>query len=349
MITSLEGARILVVDDDGANVMLLERLLERWGYTNVTTTTDSRRVVALCMTVQPDLVLLDLHMPEPDGFELMELLAPWTAAQGYLPILVLTADPSETAKERALSFGAKDFLIKPLEATDVRLRVKNLLQTRRLHVELQHQNARLEERVQARTSDLEQSRFEILDRLALVAEYRDDATQQHAQRIGRTAGLIAEKLAFTAAAREQIRRAAPLHDIGKIGIPDDILLKPAKLTDDEFGVIMTHTTIGAQMLSGSQAPVLQLAEEIALTHHERWDGAGYPNGLDGDRIPIAGRVVAVADVFDALTHDRPYKRAWPLDAAIEEIISQRGRAFDAVVVDAFEALHHAELLVDIAR
>jgi len=344
LIEPLGSARILVVDDDRANVLLLERLLEHWGYTNVTATTDSSEVVALCKRLEPDLVLLDLHMPEPDGFKLMELLAPWAATRGYLPILVLTADPSEAAKERALSFGAKDFLIKPLEATDVRLRVRNLLETRHLHVELQAQNARLEERVEARTADLERSRLEILDRLALAAEYRDDATQQHAQRIGRTAGLVADRLALPATTPMQLRRAAPLHDIGKIGIPDHILLKPGRLTDDEFDVIRTHTTIGAQMLSGSAAPILQLAEEIALTHHERWDGAGYPNGLAGERIPIAGRIVAIADVFDALTHDRPYKRAWPLGDALEEITGQRGLAFDPAVVDVFAALDHEELL-----
>ncbi|MGH2840269.1 MAG: HD domain-containing phosphohydrolase [Solirubrobacteraceae bacterium] len=336
------------MDDDRANVLLLARLLERWGYTNVTSTTDSREVVALCERLEPDLLVLDLHMPSPDGFELMELLAPWSAAQGYVPILVLTADASETAKERALSFGAKDFLTKPLEATDVRLRVRNLLDTRRLHFELQSQNARLEERVKARTSDLEQSRHEILDRLALAAEYRDDDTHQHAQRIGRTAGLVARQLDLPTTTVEHIRRAAPLHDIGKIGIPDRILLKPGKLTDDEFAVIRTHTTIGAQMLSGSAAPMLQLAEEIALTHHERWDGAGYPNGLDGERIPIPGRIVAIADVFDALAHDRPYKRAWPIDAALAEIEDQRARAFDPDIVDAFQALDARELLVRFA-
>jgi putative two-component system response regulator len=265
--------------------------------------------------------------------------------------LVLTADASPEAKERALSMGAMDFLSMPLDTPEVRVRVKNLLETRHLHRDLQQHNDLLEERVQLRTADLElrtadleQSRFEVLDRLALAAEYRDDATNQHAKRIGRTATLLARELGFSAKALRQIRRTAPIHDIGKMGIPDQILLKPGKLTAAEFEVMKTHTTIGAQMLSGSQAPVLQMAEQIALTHHERWDGTGYPNGLAGEQIPIAGRIVSVADVFDALVHDRPYKEAWPVDQAAEEIIKQAGRQFDPQVVDAFQALDHAPLL-----
>jgi putative two-component system response regulator len=340
----LKSAPILVVDDEQANVMLLERVLQQSGYSNLVATTDSSQVVALCERLQPDLLLLDLHMPEPDGFELMRLLAPWTAKKGYLPILVLTADVSQEAKQQALSMGAQDFLTKPLDPIEVRLRVNNLLETRQLHTQLQRHNELLEQRVRVRTSDLEQSRLEILDRLALAAEYRDDDTHQHAQRIGRTAGLLAVQLKLGAKTASEIRRAAPLHDIGKIGIPDQILLKPGNLTPDEFEVIKTHTTIGAQMLSGSQAPLLQMAEQIALTHHERWDGTGYPVALASDQIPISGRIVAVADVFDALAHERPYKQAWPLDEVLAELSDQSGRQFDPAVIDAFQALDHAALL-----
>jgi putative two-component system response regulator len=342
--TSLRSAPILVVDDEQTNVLFIQRLLEQWGYRNVAATTDSGQVVDLCERLQPDLLLMDLHMPQPDGFALLELLAPWMTKKGYLPIMVLTADASREAKERALSMGAKDFLSKPLDTPEVRVRVKNLLETRRLHRDLQHHNDLLEQRVQVRTADLEQSRLEILDRLALAAEYRDDETHQHAKRIARTTTLLARELGFSAKTVRQIRHTAPIHDIGKIGIPDQILLKPGKLTAAEFEVIKTHTTIGAQMLSGSDAPLLQMAEQIALTHHERWDGTGYPNRLAGDRIPVTGRIVAVADVFDALTHERPYKEAWPLDRATQEIISQAGRQFDPQVVNAFQALDHAPLL-----
>jgi putative two-component system response regulator len=340
----LTSARILVVDDQQSNVMLLERLLEYWGYSNVTSTTDSSQVVSLCEQLQPDLLLLDLHMPQPDGFELLELLGPWIAENGYLPIIVLTADVSHEAKQRALSTGAKDFLNKPLESNEVFLRVRNLLETRHLHVELQRHNEVLEDLVQVRTGALEQSRLEVVERLALAAEYRDDETHQHAQRIGRTAGLVAQGLGIPEEAVREIRRAAPLHDIGKIGIPDDILLKPGRLAPAEFDVVKTHTTMGAQILSGSQAVLLQTAEVIALTHHERWDGTGYPAGLAGDQIPISGRIVAVADVFDALTHDRPYKQAWPLNDALHEIEHQSSGHFDPAVVDAFMTLDHTALV-----
>jgi putative two-component system response regulator len=340
---------ILVVDDDQANVLLLVRLLAAWGYSNVVSTTDSSEVVSLCESLQPDLLLLDLHMPPPDGFQLMELLAPWIATRGYLPILVLTADVSAEALRLALSMGAKDFLHKPFEAAEVRLRVENLLETRRLHAELRTHNELLEQRVRARTVDLEQSRLEILDRLALAAEYRDDETQQHAMRIGRTAGLLAAELELPDQTVRELRRVAPLHDIGKIAIPDRILLKPGKLTPDEFEVIKTHTTIGAQMLSGSDAPLLQLAEQIALTHHERWGGHGYPAGLVSDEIPISGRIVAVADVFDALGHDRPYRSAWPLGEVLAEIDRQCARQFDPAVIEAFQRLDHATLLEPLAR
>jgi putative two-component system response regulator len=339
---------ILVVDDDQANVLLLARLLAAWGYSNVVSTTDSSEVISLCEGLQPDLLLLDLHMPPPDGFQLLELLAPWIATRGYLPILVLTADVSAEALQLALSMGAKDFLTKPFEPAEVRLRVENLLETRHLHAQLKTHSELLEQRVRARTVDLEQSRLEILDRLALAAEYRDDETQQHAMRIGRTAGLLAAELGLADQIAREIRRVAPLHDIGKIAIPDRILLKPGKLTPDEFEVIKTHTTIGAQILSGSDAPLLQLAEQIALAHHERWDGHGYPAGLVRDEIPVSGRIVAVADVFDALSHDRPYRSAWALDEVLAEIDHQCGRQFDPAAIEAFQRLDHANLLEPLA-
>jgi putative two-component system response regulator len=341
-------ARILVVDDQPANVVLLERLLERWGYDNVVATTDSSEVFRLCHEAEPDLVLLDLHMPEPDGFAVMELLEHLTAGPTRLPILVLTADITPTARHRALSLGARDFVGKPFDPTEVQLRVANLLEMRRLQVELLGQNESLAARVRERTLDLEEARFEVLDRLALAAEYRDDDTQEHARRIGRTSVLIAERLGLCTEMRELLVRAAPLHDVGKIGIPDSILLKPARLTDEEFEVMKDHAQIGAELLSGGRSPVLQLAREIALTHHERWNGTGYPNGLIRDGIPLVGRIVSVADVFDALTHTRPYKEAWPIDRAVREICDAGARQFDPAVVEAFQALDHEALVTPIA-
>jgi putative two-component system response regulator len=335
---------ILAVDDEESNLLLLRRILQRAGYTNVETTTNPTSVPEMFVTARPRLVLLDLHMPQMDGFELMERLGPMTGERRSVPFLVLTADATEETKRRALSVGARDFLTKPLDQIELLLRVRNLLQVQHLQDRLYEQNANLEDEVAERTRDLEQARLEILDRLAIAAEYRDDATQEHAWRLGRTSALLALGLGLPDRDVELIRRAAPLHDIGKIGIPDAILLKPGRLTDEEFEQIKTHTTIGAEILSGSRSPLLVMAERIALTHHERWDGRGYPRGLAGEQIPLPGRILAVADVFDALTHERPYKRAWPVPEAAAEILSQAGGQFDPDVVEAFLQLDHQTLL-----
>ncbi len=338
MDTAVSRARILVVDDQQPNVLLLEHVLADAGFTNVISTTDSSRVAAMCAEDQPDLVLLDLQMPQPDGFEVMQQLEPFTGTQPRLPILVLTADHSSETKRRALSMGASDFLNKPFDVIEVVLRIRNLLLTRLLQLELGRQNAFLEERVRERTHDLEQARLEILQRLALAAEYRDDETYEHTQRVAETAGLLAEQLGCSEHEISLIRQAAPLHDIGKLGISDTILLKPGPLTSAEFDQIRGHTTAGAAILGGSHSDVLQLAAEVALAHHEWWDGTGYPDGLKGEMIPFSGRVVALADVFDALTHARPYKQAWPIDQAVAEIHELGGRQFDPAIVEAFDRL-----------
>jgi HD-GYP domain-containing protein (c-di-GMP phosphodiesterase class II)/CHASE3 domain sensor protein len=209
---------------------------------------------------------------------------------------------------------------------------------------LQEQNRTLEERVRARTSDLEAARVEILTRLASAAEYRDDATHQHTERVAKTTRLLALTLKLSRDQADLLALAAPLHDIGKIGIPDAVLLKPGKLTDDEFAVMKTHAQVGANMLAGSGSPVLQAAAQIAQHHHERWDGTGYPHRLRGTRIPLAARIVAVADTLDALTHERPYKAAWSLHDALHEIFSQSARQFDPRVIDALHQLDHGQLL-----
>jgi putative two-component system response regulator len=326
-------ARILIVDDEPANVLLLERLLTQAGYRHLRSLTDSRTALQACADFQPDLILLDLLMPHLDGYAVLEALRGQGAADGALPpALVLTADITREARERALGLGAKDFVTKPFERTEALLRIGNLLETRALHVRLRDQNRLLEAQVRERTRALLEAQIEILERLGRAAEFRDDATGQHTQRVGHGAAQLAQALGLPEEQVELIRRAAPLHDIGKIGIPDAILLKPGRLTPDEFAVMQAHTTGGAALLAHGCSELLRMAEVIALTHHERWDGSGYPQALQADTIPLAGRILAVVDVFDALTHDRPYKRAWTVEAAVAELKRQRGRQLDANLV-----------------
>ena len=233
---------------------------------------------------------------------------------------MLTADIAADTKRTALSLGARDFLTKPIDVHEVLLRVRNLLQTRYLRLELERTNDLLSERVAQRTAELEDAKLEMLDRLALAAEYRDDATGQHADRIGRTSELLARELGLDAAEARLIGSAARLHDIGKIGVADELLLKPGKYTEDNFKAMQLHSTIGARILSGSSNELLMMAEQVALTHHERWDGRGYPDGLAGEDIPLPGRIVSVADVFDALAHRRPYKEPWPVEEARQDAL-----------------------------
>jgi putative two-component system response regulator len=327
--------RILAVDDEPTNTLLLQRLLEGQGFGGVVTLNDPTQVIPTCNEISPDLVLLDISMPILDGFEVMELLRPWLEGSTPVPVIVLTADTTAATKRRALAAGARDFLTKPFDLEEVRLRVSNLLETRKLELELKAQRDELEQRVLERTRELEKARLEVIERLAMAAEYRDDATHEHAQRIGETSARLAAIMDEPDAEVEAIRRAAPLHDVGKIAIPDDVLLKPGPLTDDEHATMKGHTVIGARILSGGETQLLREAEEIALNHHERWDGHGYPNGLAGEAIPLPARIVAVADVFDALTHERPYKAAWTIEDAVNEISEQSGRQFDPAVVDAF--------------
>lgn len=336
-------SKILIVDDEPANVRLLERILQREGFKDVESTNDPRQFLALYAAKKPDILLLDLHMPGLDGFAVMEQLRGRIPPNEFVPILVLTADITPQARQRALSAGAKDFLTKPVDPTEVVLRIKNLLQTRFLYRQLQGQNETLEQKVRERTRELEQAQIEILERLARAAEYRDDETGHHAQRVGHTSAVLAHEMGLPDETVVLIRRAAPLHDVGKIGIPDSILLKPARLTDEEFDEMKKHTAIGAGILAGSRFPVLQMAEEIALYHHENWDGSGYMS-MEAELIPMAAQIVHAADVFDALTHERPYKEAWPVDEALTEIQDLSGRFFAQQVVEAVFAVHRQNRL-----
>ncbi len=330
-------APVLIVDDQEPNVILLRTILERAGHSCLYTTTNSRQVADLVDEIEPAIIILDLHMPKPDGFAILEALRAHVAPDDHQPVLVVTAETGDGAKETALQLGANDYLSQPLNPTELVLRVRNLLHSRLLQIRTRELNDELEERVRERTSQLDAAQFEILERLALVSDFRDDVTGLHARRVGHIAALVAQTLGLPSPEAELYRSAAPLHDIGKVAIPDRVLLKPGPLTGEEFEQMKTHAPIGARLLSGSRFPILQLAEQIALTHHERWDGKGYI-GLAGDDIPLSGRIVSVCDVFDALTHERPYKPAWPVADAVREMMRQRGHMFDPRLVDALLSL-----------
>lgn len=355
--TSLLASRILIVDDEPVNVCLLKSILKQAGYSNITCLRNPLEVRQLCVSQVPDLVLLDLNMPGCDGFGVLEDLKFWRDHH-YLPVLMLTATSDPQTCCRALAAGAKDFVAKPFHAGEILLRVHNLLETAHLQRCLRDQNNQLELRVYERTQELEQlnfilmkgkvalraSQLEILERLAQAAEFRDDDTGQHTQRVGEMAGRIAEAIGWKPARVELLRLASPLHDVGKIGIPDSILLKPGKLTADEFATVKQHAQLGAHLLQNGRSALVSLAHSIALNHHERFDGRGYPHGLQSDNIPLEGRIVAVADVYDALTHHRPYKAAWSCAEAIAEIQRGAGTQFDPGVVKAFSEVVESTLI-----
>ncbi len=273
-------------------------------------------------------------MPEMNGFEFLQAFKSQERFR-HIPVIVLTAVEEREEKVKALSLGADDFLLKPVDVRELSLRIKNAL-------ELKGYRDALQEKVEERTKQLREAydelkitQLEIVRKLGRAAEFRDDETGKHIIRMSNYVALMAEKLGKDREYIELILYAAPMHDIGKIGIPDRILLKPGKLTPSEFEVMKMHTTIGAEIIGESAYPVLRLAREIALTHHERWDGMGYPSGLKGRDIPLSGRMVAIADVFDALTSDRIYRKAWSVERAVDYIRDNRGRHFDPELVDLF--------------
>lgn len=323
----LHDVRLLIVDDDEPSAQVAARVLRRSGFRDVRTVSDSRTVLALFTEYAPDLLILDVRMPHLDGFSVLRQVRTRFAGE-YLPVLVVTGDADDATRRQALGQGATDFLTKPYDPSEIILRVMNLLRTRILTQEL-------EARVRERTRRLRSAEVEVAQRLALAAELRDYRGGEHTQRVGRTSALVASALGMPQAEVENIRLAAPLHDVGKLAIPEEILLKPSALTLEELDVVKSHTVFGARMLGGSESPILQRAEEIALYHHENWDGTGYVPGLKGEAIPIAARIVHIADVFDALIHERPYKDPWSVGDAVEWIEERSAQMFDPAVVQAF--------------
>ncbi len=327
-------ARILVVDDVESNVLLLQNLLRQQGYANVHATTDPKVVATMHETEPFELILLDLQMPECDGFAVMEQLQSGLKGD-FLPVVVVTAYSDTENRLKALGQGARDYITKPFIVAEVIHRIRNYLEVRMLYRERQRQAKILEQKVRERTRELSETQKEILRRLALAGEYRDNVTGNHVSRVSHTCKALAVAAGLTDDVAEMIFHASPMHDIGKIGVPDRILLKPGRLDPEEMTIMRRHAEIGAMMLGGHPAPILLLAHSIALHHHEKWDGSGYPNGVTGEAIPIEARIVAICDVFDALTSARPYKRAWTIEAAVAHLREQSGSHFDPRLVEVF--------------
>jgi len=333
----VKEARILVVDDEPANLKLLGMILRMEGFGRVETVANPREVLDRYRADRPDLILLDLNMPGLDGFAVMAQIK---ALGEHLvpPILVLTAQSGEDILLRAFQAGATDFLGKPFNRRELLARVHNMLMSYWATRLLLGQNASLRQLVGEHTRELKRSRLEVVQRLARAAELRDNETGKHILRMSHASSLLARSLGWAADRCELLLSASPLHDVGKIGIPDGILLKPGSLTPEERVIMQTHTEIGADLLQGSGTDLLEMARDIALHHHEKWDGSGYPHGLSGNAIPEVARIVAITDVFDALTSARPYKKPWEVSDALQWMADQSGRHFDPKIFPHFVGL-----------
>jgi len=331
------AARILVVDDEPANLKLLSLILRTAGYARVELVADPREVLNRYHAERPDLILLDVNMPHLDGYGVMAQLK---ALDDPLlpPIVVLTAQSGEDHVVRAFDSGATDFLSKPFNRRELLARVRNILLAHLAHRALSDQKALLDRMVEQRTQELQNSRLDIVRRLGRASEFRDNETGQHILRMSHASALLARAAGWSEAGCELMLAASPMHDVGKIGIPDGILLKPGPLTPDEREVMQKHTSIGGDILAGSGHELLEMARAIALGHHEKWDGSGYPLGLAGTAIPEAARIVAITDVFDALTSERPYKKPWPLEDALRYLSDNAGRHFDPHLLALFLTL-----------
>ena len=323
-------ARILIVDDEPAVREALRRLVANEGHL-VSVTCDTTEARAELSSGLFEVILCDVNLPGESG---MELVHEVVAAGTDVAVLMVSGADDPQLAETALALGAYGYIVKPFRDSEVNIGIANALRRRRLEIENRAHRERLEQLVAERTVELDRSREETILRLAAAAELRDNETGQHIERVSRYCELIARRLGLPHEQCELLRIASPLHDIGKIAIPDHILRKPGPLSADERRVVETHTELGHTILAGSREPLLQLGAEIAWTHHERFDGGGYPRRLAGDAIPVAGRIVAVADVFDALVSDRVYRLALPVEEVVAKLRAGRGTHFDPDALDA---------------
>lgn len=347
---------ILVVDDDPLNRELLEAVLGGMGYTCELASGGNEALIALKPAF--DLILLDVNMADKDGFTVAREVRS-SELYADIPIIMVTALSSKEDRLMAVEAGANDFVAKPIDRTELRVRIASQLRIKEGQDAIKQHKMLLEQKVHERTYELQvaleqiteaerraqEAKLDTVRRLAVAAEYRDDNTAAHIQRVGHYCALLGKLFGLSIPETETLYHASLLHDVGKIGIPDAILLKPGKLTPEEHCIMQTHATIGKNILSGSPSEIISMGEVIAYTHHERWDGTGYPSRLSGEAIPLYGRICAVADVFDALTSARPYKKRFSNEQSIEIMLIGRATHFDPTILDCF--MGHLDLFIEI--
>ena len=325
--------KIVIVDDTPLNLLLMVKLVDRLPGVESHGFESPQEALTWCAHTEPDLIIVDYMMPEIDGLEFIRRVRA-SHKHEDVPILMVTANNERGVRYEALECGANDFLTKPIDAHEFEPRVRNMLKLREAHLATRQRAETLSVAVRKATAAILDRERETITRLARAAEFRDPETGAHIQRMSQYSALIARQLGQARDFVDALMMAAPMHDVGKLGIPDNILLKPGRLTAEEFAVMKQHPQIGYDILKESSSSILRLGASIALTHHEKFDGSGYPQGLRGEAIPLVGRIVAVADVFDALTSKRPYKKAWPLEQARSFLVDNAGSHFDPDCVEA---------------